>query len=114
MDTHRNRLTSRITGLCLAVFLALSMISLVSSTTWAEEAKEAAKVETAEKAEAKINLNTATVEELSTLSGIGRTKAAAIVKYREENDGFKTIEDVKKVKGIGKGIFEKIKDLISV
>ena len=117
MATYRNHLTSRLTGLCLAVFLALSMISLITTTTWAEEAKEAkeaAKVEAAEKAEAKINLNTATVEELDTLPDIGRTKAAAIIKYREENGPFKTIEDIQKVKGIAEGIFKKIKDLITV
>ncbi len=111
MTPHRNHLFSRLTGFCLAVFFALTMISFPSTASWAEEAKKAEK---AEKAEAKINLNTATVEELSTLSGIGRTKAAAIVKYREEVAPFKSVEEVQKVKGIGKKIFEKIEDLITV
>lgn len=62
----------------------------------------------------KISINTATKEELLTLSGIGESKADAIVKYREENGKFKTIEDIKNVSGIGDALFEKIKDNITI
>lgn len=62
----------------------------------------------------KISINTATKEELLTLSGIGESKADAIVKYREENGEFKTIEDIKNVSGIGDALFEKIKDNITI
>lgn len=62
----------------------------------------------------KVNINTATVEELMTLNGIGESKAKSIIKYREENNGFKTIEDIKSVSGIGDAAFEKIKDNITV
>lgn len=61
-----------------------------------------------------ININTATKEELTTLSGIGDAKAKAIIKYREENGNFSTIEDIKNVSGIGDSLFEKIKDNITV
>ena len=59
-------------------------------------------------------LNTATKEELMTLSGIGESKAEAIIKYREDNGTFKTIEEIKNVSGIGDAAFEKIKDSITV
>ncbi len=63
---------------------------------------------------AKININTATVQELTALPGIGQTKAEAIVKYREANGPFKTVEDLGKVKGIGDKILEGIKNEITV
>lgn len=62
----------------------------------------------------KININEATVNELTKLNGIGEGKASAIVEYREKNGGFKKIEEIQKVSGIGKATFEKIKDEISL
>lgn len=62
----------------------------------------------------KVNINTATEVELDALPGIGEAKAKAIVQYRNENGKFKSIGEIKKVKGIGDGIFEDIKDLITV
>ena len=61
----------------------------------------------------KISLNNATKEELMTLPGIGEAKALAIIEYRKQNP-FKTIEEIMNVKGIGKSIYEKIKDSISI
>ncbi len=63
---------------------------------------------------AKVNINTASAEELSTLPGIGQSKAAAIVTYRKTNGDFKTVDDLSKVKGIGDKILEKIKPEITV
>lgn len=65
-------------------------------------------------AAAAVNINTATAEELKTLPGIGPSKAQAIVDYRTANGKFKTPEDLKKVKGIGDGIFEKVKAEITI
>lgn len=62
----------------------------------------------------KISINKATIKELQTLSGIGEAKAKSIIEYREINGSFKTIEEIKNVKGIGDAIFEKIKDNITV
>lgn len=62
----------------------------------------------------KVNLNTATREELMTLRGIGEAKAEDIIRYREEQGGFGCIEDVMKISGIKEAAFQKIKDDISV
>jgi competence protein ComEA len=62
----------------------------------------------------KININTASVEKLDKLPGIGPAIASAIVDYRTQNGPFKTIEDINAVKGIGDALFEKIKDQITV
>ncbi|KXK12142.1 MAG: helix-hairpin-helix repeat-containing competence protein ComEA [Chloroflexi bacterium OLB14] len=61
-----------------------------------------------------ININTATVEELDSLPGIGPTIAQRIVAYRNENGPFNTIEDIQNVSGVGPSTFEEIKDLITV
>ena len=65
-------------------------------------------------AEAKVNINTATEEELSKIPGIGAGKAAAIIQYRQENGAFASKEDIMKVSGIKEGTYEKIKDKITV
>lgn len=62
----------------------------------------------------KININSATLEQLLTISGIGESKAKAIIDYREENGSFENIEDIMKVSGIGESLYEKIKDSITV
>ncbi len=60
-----------------------------------------------------ININTASVEELSSkLKGIGKAKAAAIIEWRETNGKFQSLEDVDEVKGIGSATLEKNKALI--
>lgn len=62
----------------------------------------------------KININSASVQELESLIGIGPKIAAEIINYREKRGEFKSIEDIKKVRGIGVKKFNKIKDKISV
>ena len=61
-----------------------------------------------------ININEATKEDLLKLTGIGESKAEAIISYREENGDFIDIEDIKNVPGIGDSLFEKIKEYITV
>lgn len=61
-----------------------------------------------------ININTATLIELTNLSGIGESKAKNIIEYRNANGDFKSIEDLKNISGIGDSLFEKIKDKITV
>ena len=62
----------------------------------------------------KVNLNTASKEELMTLTGIGEAKADSIIRYREENGGFQNPEDLMKIEGIKSGVFNKIKEQITV
>ena len=62
----------------------------------------------------KISINTANKQELMSLSGIGEAKAESIIKYRNENGNFNSIEDIKNISGIGDSIYEKIKDKITL
>ncbi len=62
----------------------------------------------------KISINTATLQQLMILPGIGESKANAIIKYRQDNGLFKEIEDLKKVSGIGDSTYNALKDLIEV
>lgn len=64
--------------------------------------------------EALININLASKQELMTLPGIGESKAKSIISYREEHDGFQSIEDIKKIVGIKEAIFQQLKDYITV
>lgn len=61
-----------------------------------------------------INLNKASVQELSLLPGVGMKTAEAIVKYRQENKGFKSINEVMNIKGIGQAKFNKMKEFLTV
>ncbi len=61
-----------------------------------------------------VNINTASIDELMTISGIGEQKAKAIISYREEKSQFAKIEDIQNVSGIGSSIYEKIKAFITV
>ena len=79
------------------VYLAFLLTILLATTAFAE-----------------ININTAVQKELTVLSGIGPTKAEAIVKYRKANGLFKNISELKNVKGIGEKTFEKIQGEITL
>jgi competence protein ComEA len=63
---------------------------------------------------AKININTASAEELTQLQGVGAKYAVKIVEYREQNGPFASAEDIMKISGIGPATFEKNKELIVI
>ena len=65
-----------------------------------------------EQVEGKVNINTATEAQIALLPGLGPKLATEVVNYRTNNGGFKTIEDIKKVSGVGDKKFEKIKDYV--
>ena len=62
----------------------------------------------------RVNLNTATREELMTLPGIGEAKAEAVIRYREEHGTFQTVEEIMQISGIKDAIYMKIKDRLTV
>jgi comEA protein len=70
------------------------------------------KTESAQRA-GKVNINEAGIEELEGMDGLGKTLASRIVEYRSSNGAFILTEDIKKVRGIGPSVYEKIKDHIS-
>ena len=63
---------------------------------------------------AAVNINTASVDELNAVKGIGPSKAKAIVEYRDKNGPFKTVDDLKEVKGFGDKSVDKLRGELSV
>ncbi len=92
----------------LVLSLVLGLLVSFSLPAYSQQGKST------QSAVKKININTASVQELSTLPRIGPKKAAAIVEYRNKNGKFQRIEDIMKVKGIGEKTFLRLKDLITV
>jgi competence protein ComEA len=100
----------------LASALAICGAILITATLQASPAQAPTAATTGQPAAAKpaINLNTATVDQLETLPGIGQKVAERIIEFRTKNGGFKRIEDLMNVKGIGEKSFLKLKPLIVV
>jgi competence protein ComEA len=92
------------------MFLTLVLALGTSALVAAQEAPPPA----APKAAAMVNLNTATVEQLATLPGVGEKTAQRIVEYRQKNGPFKKPEDLMNVKGIGEKSFLRLKNQLTV
>lgn len=82
----------------------------------AEERREAAEEadRTSERSDGRVNLNTATLEQLVALPGIGETRGRAILAYRDRNGAFSDTEEIMQVSGIGSAVFENMRDYITV
>jgi len=78
------------------------------------DSQETSKPKIYQKTNTIVNINSASLDELTTLPRIGPVIARRIIDYRNQNGGFATIDDIKKVRGVGKKTYENLKDLISV
>jgi competence protein ComEA len=91
---------------------ALATIALSAGAAGAQARATAAK--TIASSAAPVNLNTATMDQLTTIPGVGAKTAERIIAYRQKNGGFKKIEDLMNVGGVGEKSFLKMKPLITV
>lgn len=90
----------------------LAALVLFASTAAAQDTDRSVSAKAS--AAAPVNLNTATAAQLESLPGIGARTAALIVEYRQKNGGFKKVEELMNVRGVGEKSFLKIKALITV
>ena len=96
-----------------AIVLVLGLVATAASAQEAERPAAKAASRSASSG-TPINLNTATVAQLEALPGIGKSTAERILEYRQKNGGFKKVEDLMNVRGIGEKSFLKMKALITV
>ena len=94
--------------------MTLSLLLIVNPAVAAEKEIKASTEKVTVASVQKININQADAKALTTLKGIGKDRAVKIIEYREKNGPFEKIEDLMKVKGIGKKIFEQNKNVLSV
>jgi competence protein ComEA len=94
--------------------MAFTFLVLAMGVATVSAQQSSSRPATAASAAAPVNLNSATVPQLEALPGVGKATAERIVEYREKNGGFKKIEDLMNVRGIGEKSFLTLKPLITV
>lgn len=100
-------------NLVLTILLSFSVLAYNAGLAAKSEAPTTSAA-SVENETSKVNINTADVAGLRKVKGIGKVRAQAIIDYREKNGKFKSIEDLTNVKGIGKKMFAKIADKLTV
>ncbi len=98
----------------LSLYVGVLMVLALAVPTAQAQDKAVEKAKPAATASSPINLNTATTTQLETLPGVGSRTAQLIVEHRQKNGGFKKIEELMNIKGIGEKSFLKIKPLVTV
>jgi len=99
-------------NLLLTVVFTLLLTLFAAAATVGDSRAESRSPQATKVAVNKVNINTATLEALDTLPGIGPKTAQKIIAWREEHGKFQRIEDLMAVKGIGEKRFARVKDLI--
>jgi competence protein ComEA len=102
-----------ITRILMAAILGVAVSAAAASAQNKATTPKAGATATAT-ATAPVNLNTATAEQLATIPGVGPKMAERIIDYRQKNGGFKKVEDLMNVSGVGEKSFLKMKPLITV
>lgn len=99
---------------CTLIFVFTALPGFTAYVEAKPISTEAAAEEELPQKEKLININTATAEELMTLDGIGEATARKIIEYREENNGFMSIDELSSVSGIGVAKLEKIRNFVTL
>ena len=102
------------TRMMIAAIAAIALSAAALSNTPLDAQGRPAGAKTMATAAAPVNLNTATAEQLATIPGVGPKTAERIIEYRQKNGGFKKVEDLMNVNGVGEKSFLKMKPLITV
>lgn len=106
MDSTRRNLSMK--KLIFVLLLSIAYLGTFNHSATAQTVKSKAVQMT------KVNLNTASLEQLTSLPGVGKKKAAAIIEYRTKNGKFKSVDDLVNVKGVGEKMLGKLRKQVKI